>query len=522
MSGKVRAVRGHLFVVQGNLTLLDSDAVVLPCDEGGNIGSQWAPFLPPAAVEPGPWGLRLVDAELEAGVHGSLGIVGERHVQLVATAGSRSPLAVDDVVDRVIGSVSRAIQSLEPRRNRRLPLVTLPLAGTGAGGLAHERGSVVRSLVPALVELTRTIGVDVALVLHDRRDYAAVQAARADLEGQVPGGWEILTQEQLDSADELGGRAARGELSLFVGSGVSVPLGLPNWHQLLELMAKKVRPKYVVPDAVDLLDEAAGFVWLLGDDYEPFMRELFDPGRHALGHSLLAGLNVRRMVTTNYDPCLELALGGIHGREYEVLTRSLASGGRPWLLKLHGDIRAPGSLVLTRAEYERLADEGRALHGVVESLMLTSHVLFVGYSLVDHDFGQVAEGVRRVRDRAADAASRPCAGTALALHPASVDAEQWQGEVDVLAMGSKADIPAAARTLEVFLDRVAWASLQGSDLASEYLLDPRYEKGATAAERVLVDTLRSVIDARHTEASQAAGWPKVAQLLRSLGWDEDT
>lgn len=88
----------------------------------------------------------------------------------------------------------------------------------------------------------------------------------------------------------------------------------------------------------------------------------FDRRQHTLGHALLAGFGVRQMVTTNYDPCLELALDRVHGPDgFQVMTRSLAAGDQPWLLMLHSDIKRPDRLVLTRSEYRRLENDHRPL-----------------------------------------------------------------------------------------------------------------------------------------------------------------
>ena len=61
------------------------------------------------------------------------------------------------------------------------------------------------------------------------------------------------------------------------------------------------------------------------------------------------------MVTTNFDCCLERALDSNledDGR-YRMLARKLADSSVPWLLKLHGDLAQPGSLVLTEQDYEK-------------------------------------------------------------------------------------------------------------------------------------------------------------------------
>ena len=517
-------MKGHLFVIQGDLTNLDADGVIIPCDEVGNVTKAWLPLLPEASYRQGPYGdpygAVLNGVAFHDGWHAHLGNVDLTHVYVVATAREFSGLEVDELVARVLGAVHAASIELRSHRRRRLPLIALPLFGTGAGGLDNDRGQVVRALVPELARLTSELQVDVALVLHDRRDYAAVQAVRHDIEGNASQLWSGLTPGQRRRADELGAKAAEGQLSLFVGSGVSVPLGLPTWRELIEAMASQYLPGHQLPQKVDLLQEAAGFRWLMGEEYGAFMQQKFDLQRHALGHALLAGLRLHRMVTTNYDRGLEIALDGIYGGpEYEVLTRNLASGGRPWLLKLHGDIGEPDTLVLTKAEYERLAEEGGALHGIVESLLLTSHVLFVGFSLVDHDFGHIADGVRKVRNRALKQEQRPPAGTALTLHPGAVDEKVWLGEIDVVPVGAADDLPAAARRLEVFLDRVAWAALRKSELAGEYLLDDRYASGYTDADRALRRALEPLVAAAGSEATESTGWAKAERFLLSLGFD---
>lgn len=135
----------------------------------------------------------------------------------------------DGVVDAIADLSTR---ELPPVPGRVKPLIGLPLVGTGAGGFETTRGVLIHELLPALIGAAREYDVDIALVLIDQRDHAAVQAVRRDF-------WTEFVEEQpeiardLDIADELGGRAARGELSLFLGSGVSVPLDVPDWKTLL-------------------------------------------------------------------------------------------------------------------------------------------------------------------------------------------------------------------------------------------------------------------------------------------------
>ena len=43
------ADRGHLFVVQADLTRLAADAFLIPCDSELNVSGTWRPFVEPGA-----------------------------------------------------------------------------------------------------------------------------------------------------------------------------------------------------------------------------------------------------------------------------------------------------------------------------------------------------------------------------------------------------------------------------------------------------------------------------------------
>jgi hypothetical protein len=426
-------------------------------------------------------------------------------------------LTVNGMVERVTTAVRTATGAAAgAHQGRHLPLIALPLVGTGEGGLANERGRVVKALVPALEAMAEDAAVDVALVLFDRRDHAAVQAARSNSQA-----WGGLSGGLIDQADRLGRLAARSELSLFLGAGVSVPLGLPSWRRLVDDMAAEAGVSERDEDA-DLLAEAERLRDLLGvERYAHFMHRVFQVERHALSHALLAGLQARQMVTTNFDPCLELALDRIHGPGgYRVLTGSLAVGGMPWLLKLHGDVQRPESLVLTASDYQRLNDEHGALHGVVQALLLTSHLLFVGFSLTDRDFLDLAHEVRAVR-QTADESNKPLppSGTALALHPDAVDAASWREEIETLSMLDARSDAEAARLLEVFLDRLSWTAMRETDLSAEFLLDERYAADASPEDAALRARVLSWLREVQPLERESVGWDHLEESFRRLGLD---
>ena len=517
---------GHVFVLQGDLSRLSCDAVVLPCDSRGNVSAWCKPLLGGLETEPTHEGWLHVPA---AGLQDGVGLLpapedsGSLTV-LVATADwGRDPLELAELTRRLVRALQVVSQRVHVQSGRSVPLVAVPLIGTGEGGLAGKRGSVVHAVMAVLHERVSALSFDVALVLSDRQDYAAVQAARAEVKDSVTPHdtwWPELTHEQIEAADALGVKAAKGDLSIFVGAGASKPAGLPDWTTLLQAMAERAGRTVALDDLHDYLFVAQRLKEELGPRYATFMREQFDVSHHAIGHALLAGLHVKQMVTTNYDPCLELALEAIHGPgSFNVLTRSHATGGKPWLLKLHGDIAKPDTLILGRDEYAALKAEAGALHGVVESLLLTSHLLFVGFGFTDHDFSELADGVRAVRAHAehGDGAARPAA-TALTLSRGlSPDPDRWSGEIQTVTAGKDNDTRAAARVLEILLDRLAWSALQSGELAAEYLLDERYAEDANDADFALRGALLNFVDTLPAEARRSVAWPKVARLLSGLG-----
>jgi hypothetical protein len=347
-------------------------------------------------------------------------------------------------------------------------------------------------------------------VLHAPSDLAAAQRVRRGEEDS----WG-LPRHLRDLAEDLGERARRGQLAAFVGAGVSAAAGLPTWEQLLDELAecsgltgelREGLARLPAQDAAALLARELG-----RERLESFVQERFGPARYALAHALIADLPVQEFVTTNYDPLVELAAADI-GRDLAVLPFDEAEPGRPWLLKLHGDAAHPESIVLTREEYLRFGDSRAALAGVLHSLLLTRHVLFVGTSMQDDDLIRIAHQVRSAA-QGRSSAPRRRSGTVLALREDPARARLWERDVETVAM-SPADTPPAeaARLLEVLLDLIGCLSTPPTG----YLLDPAYRGLLNEEECALAGALRAVERAMPPETGTAAT-EEVAALLRRLG-----
>jgi len=98
------------------------------------------------------------------------------------------------------------------------------------------------------------------------------------------------------------------------------------------------------------------------------------------------------LVTTNWDPLLERALDVLVPI---VEDRDLAfwDDRKKQVLKLHGCITRPHSIVATRSDYEACVTANALLFNKLRDLMATKTFLFSGYSLQDGDFRDIWESI---------------------------------------------------------------------------------------------------------------------------------
>lgn len=194
-----------------------------------------------------------------------------------------------------------------------------------------------------------------------------------------------------------------------------------------------------------------------------------------------------------------------------------------WLLKLHGDVEGRGSdIILTRDDYLGAPATHAALFGLVQAMLLTRHLLFVGYSLDDEDFHRIVHEVKAARRSTDDASTM---GTALVLGVDPLQTLLWEDSLDVVPVESietgdadanavPGDVAAAARRLQIFLDRVGYLA---ADMTG-FVLDETFEGLLDDDERTMADSLRALAA---TPQQAGPGWQKVQALLREMGLPHD-
>ena len=184
-----------------------------------------------------------------------------------------------------------------------------------------------------------------------------------------------------------------------------------------------------------------------------------------------------------------------------------------WLLKLHGCVTRPEDIVITRDDYLRYNERRAALAGILQALLVTRHMLFVGFSLRDDNFHRIVHDVRKAV-RATETWHGEPFGTALVLAREPFLEELWKDDLHLVSFGeTSGDRAAAARRLQVFLDHV----LTGATTTVPHLLDDAYDAVLDDQERAVRNALRGLRHAVPAAAHRTAAWRRVQAFLRTVG-----
>ncbi|MBN7763371.1 SIR2 family protein [Nitratireductor aquibiodomus] len=205
---------------------------------------------------------------------------------------------------------------------------------------------------------------------------------------------------------------------LFVGSGLSKPLGLPSWEELIKHMAEELGfdPDILVGPSADYLQVAEFYKLRKGSigDLRSWMDRNWsvrdEQLRESKVHKQIVDLEFPLIYTTNYDNNLERSFE-LHGKDVakiaSVVDIAEAQADRPHVVKFHGDFSDDNSLVITEADYfERLEFES-PLDLRLRADVLGRSILFVGYSLKDLNLRLLLYKLKRTWDSTAYAKKRP-------------------------------------------------------------------------------------------------------------------
>lgn len=186
-------------------------------------------------------------------------------------------------------------------------------------------------------------------------------------------------------------------LLLWMGAGVSMWCGYPSWNETAERMLgefSKLEKSFDRVEGRALLEQSkfpALFEMFRQTNRQRYNRALVSTfGSRAATPvysrfiKIVESIRPTRVLTTNVDetfeknaPWVEVVQSSDLGRCVELL-----EGKTSFLAKLHGSISAVETTVFSDTDYQRLVSQ-EGYREVLQTLLMQSMVLFVGYSLRD-------------------------------------------------------------------------------------------------------------------------------------------
>ena len=313
----------------------------------------------------------------------------------------------------------------------------------------------------------------------------------------------MLSPELSKQAEQLQQQAADGRLSVLFGAGISFSSGLPSWSGLLKELATRAGFDDAEKAELDGFAKSYGYLDLatliqrrMGDEakFKQTVADCTEHGRFTPCHALLGSMRLPA-VTTNYDPFYEDAVGSAAKcDEDRVQTLPWDAAGLDTmpmdvrrLLKLHGCVKYPSSIVLTHKDYMRYEDTRRALRGRVHSDLIGRNVLVLGFSMTDNNVQLIID---QVREALGDAPQDGfMMGTVITMTENALFRELWEKEFHVVSCGKtwKDDLP-PGWVHDCFVDALASGIVQHGT-AGSFILDPDYASMLTAEQKAIKTAL---------------------------------
>jgi hypothetical protein len=220
----------------------------------------------------------------------------------------------------------------------------------------------------------------------------------------MPTGDESATRREVRRCHE------EGRLIPFIGAGLSKPLGLPTFSDLIDIIATQLgyEPEVYKLNGNEM--QLAEYYVATKGSIGPLRSEMdrrFDrPPDETIAasraHNALVAMQPSLIYTTNYDRIIERAfeLNGVPCHTIASIDDMVAApSDRTHVVKFHGSFSDDASLVLTESSYfDRLEFES-AIDIKLRADMLGKTLLFVGYSLSDLNIRYMLYKLHKLRQQ---------------------------------------------------------------------------------------------------------------------------
>lgn len=183
------------------------------------------------------------------------------------------------------------------------------------------------------------------------------------------------------------------DVMVWIGSGMSMGCGYPDWQTAIEKLCaacipekSDLPPSLMVRQKLDWADKCKA---ANREKYLETLGQLFgNRARYTrTAYSDICACPFRYLVTTNFDPCLERARGGMQGIMSYPQLALLNHGFTNMVVYLHGKARHgeiidATNVVLANSDFETAYAPTRSLlPGALQQLLISHSTIFVGCGL---------------------------------------------------------------------------------------------------------------------------------------------
>ncbi len=177
--------------------------------------------------------------------------------------------------------------------------------------------------------------------------------------------------------------------TILLGSGISTEAGVPSALALSQRLQQEI-PDYPGPQDLPTVAQAYESIYSLPVLKRTIRTHLLPTLSASFldlqTHNLIARLPNADFITTNWDKLLESALPPTTNTVFLESDLPYWDSARPNILKMHGCISSPSSLVVTRREYETYQSDFPSFASKVREMMTGSTLVICGYSMEDLTF----------------------------------------------------------------------------------------------------------------------------------------
>ena len=201
---------------------------------------------------------------------------------------------------------------------------------------------------------------------------------------------------------------------LFAGAGLSSSLGLPLFDVLTSHLAKELGIGESANIDFPLLAEYYFLQTSRRDELFEWMRRTWHPEnvriRDSGPHNHIVDLDFPVIYTTNYDSWIERSFQE-RGKAFRKIVgvKDLAESKHEEteIIKFHGDLDTPATIVLTESDFLRRMSLDEPLDIRLRSDSLARPILFAGYSLSDPNIRYLLYRLRQLWSQYTDEDTKP-------------------------------------------------------------------------------------------------------------------